>query len=223
MSKPSWLFIAKWRPRTATPFPWATQPSSRSRRAICGASPGSRTCGAICSTGRAACRSPALVITTLLSLGLGIGVNMGIFSLAVEFLFSEPSVRDAASLVSIRLGGNSHSSKAVVDFVRASGLFQDVVGENEETYINWDDGAETHQVFSVQVTKNYFTVLGNPIAYGRGILPGDPDEVAVLSNRFWRNHLHGDPAVVGRAIRLDGRSCTIVGILPADFRTLIGF
>lgn len=168
-------------------------------------------------------RSPALVITTLLSLGLGIGVNMGIFSLAVEFLFSQPSVRDAGSIVAIRLGGNSHSSKAVVDFVRASGLFQDVVGENEETYINWDDGAETHQVFSVQVTNNYFTVLGNPIAYGRGILPGDPDEVAVLSNRFWRNHLHGDPAVVGRAIRLDGRSCTIVGILPADFRTLIGF
>src|SRR5450631_2246512 len=93
-------------------------------------------------------RSPALVITALLSLGLGIGINTGIFSLAVEFLFSEPSVSDAASIVSLRVGGNSHSKKEAVEFIRASGLFQDVVGENEETYINWDDGAETRQIFA---------------------------------------------------------------------------
>jgi predicted permease len=168
-------------------------------------------------------RSPALVITALLSLGLGIGINTGIFSMAVEFLFSEPSVTDARSVVSVKIGGNSHSSKEIVDFVRASGLFQDVVGENEETYINWDDGAETRQIFSVQLTKNYFTVLGGPMAYGRGILPQDPDEVVVLSDRFWRTRLSGDPAAVGRAIRLDGRSYTVVGILPANYRTLIGF
>ncbi|MGA3079704.1 MAG: hypothetical protein ABSG56_39270, partial [Bryobacteraceae bacterium] len=110
-------------------------------------------------------RSPALVVTALLSLGLGIGVNTGIFSMAVEFLLSEPSVTDARSVVSIRMGGNSHSKKEVVEFVRASGLFQDVVGENEETYINWNDGTETRQIFAVALTKNYFTALGVPMAY----------------------------------------------------------
>jgi hypothetical protein len=55
-------------------------------------------------------RSPALVVSALLSLGLGIGVNTAIFSLGVEFLFSEPSVRDAGSLVKVTLGGNSHAS-----------------------------------------------------------------------------------------------------------------
>lgn len=168
-------------------------------------------------------RSPALVLSALLSLGLGIGINTGIFSLAVEFLFSRPSVTDAGSVVSVRVGGNSHSKKEVVEFVRSSGLFQDVVGENEETYINWDDGAETRQIFSVQLTKNYFTVLGAPMAYGRGILPSDSGEVVVLSNRFWRTRLGGDPAVAGRALRLDGRPYTVVGILAADYRTLIGF
>ena len=168
-------------------------------------------------------RSPALVVTALLSLGLGIGINTGIFSMAVEFLLSEPSVTDARSVVSIRMGGNSHSKKEVVEFVRASGLFQDVVGENEETYINWNDGTETRQIFAVALTKNYFTALGVPIAYGRGILPQDPNEVVVLGNHFWRSSLHGDPAAVGRAIRLDGRPYMVVGILPADYRSLIGF
>jgi predicted permease len=168
-------------------------------------------------------RSPALVITALFSLGLGIGINTGIFSLAVEFLFSEPSVTDARSVVSVQVGGSSNSKKDVVDFVRSSGLFQDVAGEYEEGSVNWDDGSETRQLSSMQVTKNYFTALGGPIAYGRGILPQDPDQVAVLTNRFWRTRLHGDPAIVGRAIRLEGRPYTVVGILPADYRTLVGF
>ena len=168
-------------------------------------------------------RSPALVVAALLSLGLGIGINTAIFSLAVEFLFSQPSVTSPGSVVSVRLGGNSHANKEVVDFVRSSGLFQDVVGENEETFINWNDGAETRQIFAVQLTKNYFSALGVPIAYGRGILPQDPDEVVVLGSRFWRSRLRGDPGVIGRAIRLDGRPYTVVGILPADYRSLIGF
>jgi putative ABC transport system permease protein len=168
-------------------------------------------------------RSPALVVTALLSLGLGIGINTGIFSMAVEFLLSEPSVTDARSVVSVRLGGNSHSKKEVVEFVRASGLFQDVVGENEEAYINWDDGAETRQISAVLLTKNYFTALGVPVALGRGIMPRDPNEVAVLGDHFWRTRLRGDPTVVGRAIRLDGRPYTVVGILPKNFRSLIGF
>src|ERR1039458_4640262 len=168
-------------------------------------------------------RSPALVVAALLSLGLGIGVNTGIFSMAVEFLLSEPSITGARSVVSVKMGGNSHSKKEVVEFVRSSGLFQDVVGENEETYINWNDGAETRQIFAVQLTKNYFIALGVPIAYGRGILPQDSDEVVVLGNRFWRSRLRGDPAVIGRAIRLDGRPYTVVGTLPADYPSLIGF
>ncbi len=168
-------------------------------------------------------RSPVLVLTALASLGLGIGVNAAMFSLGVEFLFSQPSVRDAGSLVSVQLAGNSHSAARVVDFLRSSGLFADVIGENEETIANFNDGAETRQIFSVYTTKNYFTALGVPMLHGRGILADDPNEVAVLSYAFWRKYFSGDPAVVGRTINLDGRLCTVVGILPKHHRTLIGF
>jgi predicted permease len=167
--------------------------------------------------------SPALVASALLSLGLGIGVNTAIFSLGAEFLFSEPSVRDGKAVVSVRLGGNSHTSMAALDFLRSSGLFQDVAGENEEAFANYNDGRETHRTFGVYTSKNFFTLLGVPMLYGRGIIPEDPDQVVVLQYRFWRKYFNGDKSILGRAIDLDGRLCTVVGILPEDHRTLIGF
>ena len=58
---------------------------------------------------RGLARSPALLAGALASLGLGIGANTALFSPAAEFLFSQPSVADVASVVSARLGGNSHA------------------------------------------------------------------------------------------------------------------
>jgi putative ABC transport system permease protein len=168
-------------------------------------------------------RSPVLVLTALLSLGLGIGVNAAMFSLGVEFLFSEPSVRDAGSLVSVQLGGNSNSPAQVADFLRSSGLFADVTGEDEEAVTNFNDGDVTRPVFSVYTAKNYFTMLGVPMLHGRGILIDDPNEVAVLSYAFWQKQFGSDPAAVGRTLNLNGRMCTVVGILPEHHRTLIGF
>ncbi len=168
-------------------------------------------------------RSPMLVAAALLSLGLGIGVNAAMFSLGVEFLFSEPSVHDASSLLSLRVGANSHSPHQVVEFLAGSGLFADVTGENEEVVSNYNDGRETRPVFTVFAAKNYFTALGIPVLLGRGIAPDDPNEVAVLSYDFWQKEFHGDPAAVGRAIHVDGRLCTVIGILPEHHRTLIGF
>jgi predicted permease len=168
-------------------------------------------------------RNPTLVATAVLSLALGIGANAAIFSLAVEFLFSQPSVSDAGSVVSIRVGGSSASAPRILEYIRQSGVFAEVVGENEESFANFNDGAETRPIFAAFTTKNFFTALGVPMAYGRGILPGDPDEVVVLQSRFWQRSFHGDPSIVGRAVDLDGKAYTVVGILPATHRTLTGF
>ena len=102
-------------------------------------------------------KSQGFVLMALLSLGLGIGLNTAMFSITVEFLLSEPSVRDAASLVYVRQGGNSHLQPEVIEQLRRSGVFEDVAGENEETYINYNDGVETRPIFALQATKNYFT------------------------------------------------------------------
>jgi predicted permease len=172
---------------------------------------------------RTVARSRALVVTALLSFGLGIGVNAVVFSLAVELLLSQPSVTDASSLVSVRLGGNSHAPFVALDFLRRSGMFQDVVGDNAELLMNFDNGTETRPVLATAVTKNYFTALGVPVAHGRGILPDDPSDVAVIGDRFWRRRFNGDLSIVGSHISLEGRPFTVVGILPPVHRTLVGF
>ncbi len=168
-------------------------------------------------------RSPGFVLAALLSLALGIGLNTTMFSLAVEFLLSEPSVRDAGSLLYVRQGGNSHVRPEVIEQLRRSGVFEDVVGENEETFINFNNGLETRRIFAVQATRNFFSALGVPVAQGRGWNEDDPGEVVVLHPRFWRTRLGADPAIIGKAIRLDGRAYTVIGILPDNYRSLVGY
>jgi predicted permease len=168
-------------------------------------------------------RSPGFAASALLSLAIGIGVNTTIFSLAVEFLLSEPSVTDPKSLVYVQLGGNSDAPPRAIEYLRQSGVFQDVAAENIESYINWNDGAETRPVFAVEATKNYFAALGVPVAYGRGWRTDDPDEVVVLGYDFWRKNLNADRSILGRTLQLDGRAYTVVGVLPESHRTLIGF
>jgi putative ABC transport system permease protein len=146
------------------------------------------------------------------------------FSLAVEFLLSQPSVADAGSVVHITLGGASHVNPEVIEFLRTSGVFRDVAGENGgDTFINWNDGHETRRIFCVQATANYFDALGVPVAPGRGWSKNDSPNVAVISHAFWRTRLNGDSSVVGRGIVLDGRPYNILGVLPESHRTLSGF
>ncbi|NWF85671.1 MAG: ABC transporter permease [Bryobacteraceae bacterium] len=118
---------------------------------------------------------------------------------------------------------NSHARQEHVEALRESGIFHEVAGASEETFLNWNDGVETRQLFAVQTTPNYFPALGLPLAHGRGYGPSDPKEVVVLRHNFWRRHFNSDPAVIGRSMNLAGRAYTIIGILPESHRTLVGF
>ena len=73
----------------------------------------------------------------------------------------------------------------------------------------------------IAVSANFFSVLGVPVARGRGFIPGEDSagkaNVMVLSDRFWREHFAADPGVIGRSISLDGKSHTVVGVLPPGF------
>jgi predicted permease len=71
------------------------------------------------------------------------------------------------------------------------------------------------------VSANYFQVLGVAIAPGRGFTP-EEDQVGseppvIISNRFWRNRLNNDPAIVGRTLRLNRQIARVVGVAPAGF------
>ena len=171
---------------------------------------------------RALARSPGFAAAAILSLALGIGANTTIFSLTMEFLFSEPSARQPERLVSIQLGGNSHAPMADYSFLRDARIFDGLAGSNEESEVNWRNGASTERLSVYRVTDNFFEVSGVPVAIGRPMMPGERNAV-VLEYSFWANQLGGDRSVLGRAVILDGEPYTVVGILPRDHRTILGF
>lgn len=171
---------------------------------------------------RAFRRNPGFAATAIFCLALGIGANMTIFNITTSFLFSEPSARDSASLIAIWEGGNSGSSLTDYKFLRASHIFDGTAGINVEREVNWRSGDQTSRFYAGFVTDDYFQTLGVPFHLGRGIAPNER-ETAVLSYRVWRSKFAADPTILGRKLILDGRIFTIVGVLPANHRSIVGF
>src|SRR5262249_701697 len=84
-----------------------------------------------------------------------------------------------------------------------------------------DMDGKPERVFGQLVSPDYFSVLGVQPQRGRVLSaaldrPGDAP-VVVISDRFWRNRLNASPDAVGRTIRLNGQTATIVGITPKNF------
>src|SRR5581483_12008122 len=74
------------------------------------------------------------------------------------------------------------------------------------------------------VTDNFFALLGVSPQAGRFFAPGDDRPgaaVAVVSDRYWRNRLGADPAVVGAPVTVNRLSFTIVGIAPPGFTGMV--
>ena len=124
---------------------------------------------------------------------------------------------------SLFISDSNHVKQRAIDFIDTSGVFRDVAGENWESFSNWNDGQETRRIFTVQTTKNYFAALGIPVALDRGWTVSDWDQVVILSYGFWQKYFHSDPSVIGRSINLEGRAFTVIGVLLASLRTLIGY
>lgn len=172
--------------------------------------------------GRALRKNRIFAAAAVLSLALGIGANLAIFSLTMEFLFSRPSVRDPQSLAYIMLGGDSNARPAQYRFIQDARTFDGLAGVNFESEENWRHGDHTYRVWGARVTDNYFEVTGIPVALGRPIQAGHQRET-VLSYGFWKGRLGGNPNSLGRTLIFDGTPYTVAGILPPDHRTLIGF
>jgi predicted permease len=171
---------------------------------------------------RALRRNPGFALAAVFCLALGIGANTTIFSFTTNFLFSVPSGRDASSLISIWEAGNSASSLADYKFLRDARVFDGTAGIDPEREVNWRNGDRSTRLFAGVVTDDYFSMLSPPLNLGRGIAPGETSTV-VLSHRLWSNGFARDPGVLGRHVVLDGRPYTIVGVLPADHRNIVGF
>jgi predicted permease len=175
---------------------------------------------------RSLLRSPGFTLVAVLTLALGIGANTAIFSVVNAVLLRPLPFPDAERVTHVgwRWGGNSNS--AVPPFYFAYIREHSRVFEGLATYqgmqAGLEEGGRHAEVKGLRVSDDFFRVIGLQPALGRGFLPeeaapnGPP--VAVLSHEFWRNRLAGDPGLVGQVVRLNGKSHTVVGVLPPGFR-----
>jgi putative ABC transport system permease protein len=177
---------------------------------------------------RALAHRPGFTAVAVLSLALGIGANTAIFSLVNAVILRDQPIDRPEEVVNIYLNqaGFAYSPLSYPDYrdVRdgASDVFREVAAM-QYAAVQVDRGGGLRMVAAEVVTGNYFRMLGLGAVAGRTLLPEDDvarggHPVVMLDFRYWQSAFAGDPGVVGRTLRLSGRTYTIVGVGPSDFQ-----
>src|SRR5687767_1469304 len=168
-------------------------------------------------------RARGFTLAVVLTLGLGIGANTAIFSVVRGVLLKPLPHRDGARLMYLRQsvdgpGGENvlFSVPEVEDFRAAAKTFGGIAEYSPMTFslVGEQDAV---RIDVGLVTGNYFSVMGLRPILGRSFGAGDDGRgaapVMMLTHDYWQSRFGGDPAVVGRTLRVGGKPVTVVGVL----------
>jgi predicted permease len=172
-------------------------------------------------------------LTAILSLALGIGATVSVFSIVYAVLMNPWPYTGADRICTISLldkAGNDDWNGLTgpqTRQLRQAHSVEDVMGANQWS-LTVTGGDVPEDVQGIYLTPSAFQVLGLPAMLGRTFFPSDapdgqePQQVVVLSHKFWERHFNGDPSVVGKPIRLVQKTYTILGVMPPRFTWLDG-
>jgi putative ABC transport system permease protein len=177
---------------------------------------------------RAMVRAPAFAGLVILVLALGIGANTAIFSVVNAALLRPLPAASPERLVTIRESNPEFDWIAQVaapanmlDWKEQVRAFEDVGGHAGVGNLTLTGAGEPELVRDVDVTGNFFDVLGVRAAHGRALrfeeTWSDAPRVVVLSDGFWARRFGRAPDVLGRQLTLNGFDYEVVGIMPPGF------
>lgn len=173
-------------------------------------------------------RQPGFTLIALLTLALGIGANVALFS-AINTLFFRPlSFQEPARLVRVwgafadRGLDQANLSYPRFEYFRDQlSVFTDLSAQSFTGFTVTGRG-DPSQEQAARVSANFFTTLGVQPQLGRSFLPEEDKaggaNVVLITDEYWQKHFNRDPGVVGRGLTLDNRAYTIIGVLPASYR-----
>lgn len=179
-------------------------------------------------------RTPELTFAAVLAIALGIGANVGIFSVLNGIALRLLPVLGAEQIVSVsqifhdHLTRNTHNETSMfsyseyLEYRRQSRVFSGLLAY--EPFVDATLGGDTvQQVLGTVASCNYFEVLGEHPAQGRGFLATDcaalgGNTVVVISDDLWRGRFAADPLLIGKRIILNRIAYTVVGIAHGGFR-----
>jgi predicted permease len=172
-------------------------------------------------------KSPSFTVAAVAVLALGIGVNTAIFRLVNAMVLQPPAYQQPSEIVQLF----SQDKKDPKNFRAFSyPTYRDIRDQNsvfsgllahDESVVGFGEKGNFRRAVVDIVSSNYFSVLGVSPAYGRPFLPeeekpGAGTRVAVVSYSYWQKQSR-DPSLLGRALLINGRAFTIVGIMPEGF------
>jgi predicted permease len=172
-------------------------------------------------------RTPGFTAIALVTIGLGVGANLTIFSLLNAVVLKTMPVRDPGGLFFLgvtRANGRVGGAPPYPCFQTVrdrSGVFSSVAAFTFDSLTVVLDG-RAEKVMAQQASGSYFEVLGVRPALGRTLVAADDDDpsVAVISYEYWHRRFGGDVNVLGRTVVYNDRPLTIVGVSEEGFRGL---
>jgi len=174
-------------------------------------------------------KTPALTATVAVTLALGIGANALIFSFVNGFLLRPmpvPHPEQIAVLAAQQKGSSpllsAFSYPDFADFRKQADSIANLVGYRL-TLPGLSADGRVDQLLANYVTGDYFSVLGVKPALGRLIAESAENQpgaqpVLVLGYSYWHKRFGGNPRVIGKQVRVNGKSATIIGVAPKQFQ-----
>ncbi len=169
-------------------------------------------------------RQPGFTATAVLTLALGIGINVAVFSAVYGVLLRPLPYPHADRLVVVwanwvgeKIPRVSHTGGDFLEYQRRARSFAGIAALGSVRQ-NLTDGDEPLQAQVGWVSRNFFSVLGVRPLLGRDFAPDEGPTSAILGYDLWRRAFGGDRQILGRRVLLDGYPYTVVGVLPRGFR-----
>ncbi|MDT5268263.1 MAG: putative transport system permease protein [Acidobacteriota bacterium] len=173
-------------------------------------------------------KNPRFTLVAVVTLALGIGANTAIFSVVHAVLMSPLPYPEPERLVRCYWQWPNDDTPVVTGLEysfwkeNSRALQETAAFSAVSSGANLVAGGEPERVRTLRVSEGFFRVLGVGPTLGRGFSPEEDQPngplVAVISDGLWRRYFGGDRSVVGRQVQLNGRTRTILGVMPPEFR-----
>jgi putative ABC transport system permease protein len=173
-------------------------------------------------------KNPGFTAVAILTLALGIGANTAIFSFVYGVLLQPLPYKDASRLVVLnettpKVGTVSVSYPNFLDWRQQNHSFSQIAAVHDVGF-NLGGVTQPENISGEAVSPNFLSMMGVRPFLGRDFEASEEKSgtapVVLLSYELWQSHMGSDRDVIGRTVTLDGRSFTIVGVLPPNFRSL---
>lgn len=175
--------------------------------------------------GRMLWRTPAFSAMAILTLALGIGANTAIFSVIDGAILTPLDFEHADRILRVwsrndqrNLPFFSVGAPDYLDWKESARTFDAIAAYDRQRPVVVTGDPLPEEVQAARMTADVFTLLGTPLALGRGFTadedrPGGPP-VVIVTHGFWQRRLGGTRDAIGRTLTLDGQPHTVVGVLP---------